>query len=134
MDDFSPAKKLDQPIYRARFPCTQVIDLVLAVRLGGQKERPGDISDKDKVPDLSPVPDHGERSPGKFLSKKDAENRPIGAGGAGPGPVGIKDPKRNHRKQINLSPMQDGMLAQILAQRVGILRTDLRFLRSRKLL
>ena len=111
----------------------QVEDLVGLRGLGGHEIGPGHVGDEHEVPPLGAVADHRERLAVELLGQEDAEHRAVGAGRAHAGPIDVEHADRDHRQPVHLGPVQRRALAQVLAERVRILRADGRLLRGREL-
>jgi hypothetical protein len=58
---------LHKLVDRSRLSCTDIVDLLSAIRLGSKKKCSGDISDVDKVSLLAAVPYYCEGLAREFL-------------------------------------------------------------------
>src|SRR6202045_2017525 len=116
------AQKPDQLVDADRPPAPNIVDFADFVTLGDRDQRIDHVGHEGKIPGLLPVADYGQRLAGQELSQENTEHRAISPAGARPRPVNVEETHRHRRQPVDLSPMHDQLLAQVLGQGIGVAR------------
>ena len=82
------------------------------------------VGDIEKIAPLGAVADDGEGLARELLREKNAEDRAVSARGFRARAVGVEDADAVDRELVGAAPVQHGFLAQVFAQRVGMLAGD----------
>ena len=132
MDD-GAADQLGQSIDGLGVARAEVEHLTGERRLRRQQEAARHVGDVDEVPALGAIADDRQRLAVRLLRQEHAEDGPVHPGGPDPRPVDVEHADGDDREPVDPRPVQCRQLAQVLAERVGVLRPDGRVLRRRHL-
>src|SRR6267154_391783 len=124
--DLRRADQFDETADADGRAAADIVHSTAATALGGRDKGMYHVGDKGKIARLRAVSDDGQGLSGELLGEEDTEHRPVSAAGARPRSVYVEQPQRGHRNPVDLSPVQYGLLAEILRQRIGIAWIDRR--------
>src|ERR1700722_1350251 len=115
-------QKPDQLVDADRPPAPNIVDFADFVTLGERDQRIDHIGHEGKIPGLLAVADHGQRLAGQELRQENPEHGTISPAGTRPRPINVEETHRHRRQPVDLGPMHDELLAQILGQGIGVAR------------